>query len=300
MKSFVIFSIVLVGMTAVLADRPKSETVISTVKTLRPRYREIQDFVIHTLSDARLSSSEKLNVFHEDVLIVKETFVLDAIKKENKLLYQINNQPASVNSGCLDFVRSLADSVMNLAGTAYSGCISDANTALTAEISKFYAAMQKDESDYLGIGLLNVFKDENIFYNPDSILSKLSSKSGELEQYPTSLYDEVNAWVSQLGVTMDNLERSYITCMTDGEQRLKIGMELAHDNMMATCKAVEVPSAPESLPGQISPEQSIPEDYKQYQQDYPVASIPQAPVFRGTPVAEPSDFLRMFRERFGL
>ncbi|XP_062551265.1 uncharacterized protein LOC134216383 [Armigeres subalbatus] len=243
MKSYTVAVIALLGLSAVLGARPKSEQVLEEVDKLRPRYQEIQDYVIHTISDTRLESSEKLGKFNSDILLVKTTFVLDAIKKENALLYQVENQPSTVDQSCLSFVKILSESVINLAGTGFSSCIAETSDILDAKINDFYSALQQDEKDYVGLGLLNVFKGENIFHNPDAILAKLQARALDLEGYPTYLKDDLGKLIDSLSGDLEALQLHYIVCMTDSEQRLRDGFILAYSHLELTCKAVTVPAA---------------------------------------------------------
>nr|XP_019933203.2 uncharacterized protein LOC109623155 [Aedes albopictus] len=258
MKSFAVAVFLLLGLSAVLAGRPKSEQVLEEVEKLRPRYQEIQDFVIRTISDARLSSSATLAKFHSDIVQVKTTFVVDAIKKENALLYQTNNQPASVDQNCLIFVRGLGDMVMNLAGTGFSTCIADASDGLEKKINEFYAQLQQDEKDYIGLGLLNVFKGENIFYTPDVLLAKLKARYEAMEDYPTYLSEDLARIINALGTDLESLEVKYVVCMTETEQRLRDGFILAHSHLEATCKASQVPAASNPEPEELSVAESMP------------------------------------------
>ncbi|XP_065084329.1 uncharacterized protein LOC135706609 [Ochlerotatus camptorhynchus] len=241
MKSFAIVAAFLLGLSAVHAARPLSEKVLEEIERVRPRFKQIQDFVIHTISDARFKSSEQLAKFHSDVLLVKQTFVIDAIKKEDALLFQVDNQPSTVDTSCLSFIKTLADSVMNLSGTGFSTCITEASDSLEKVISAFYALLQLDETEYIGIGLLDVFKGENIFYSPESILYKLQQKAVSMEGYPAYLEDDLIKTVNNLGSNLESLEMAYIGCMTTSEQMLKDGFTMAQNHMSLTCRAVQVP-----------------------------------------------------------
>ncbi|XP_065084354.1 uncharacterized protein LOC135706639 [Ochlerotatus camptorhynchus] len=241
MKTFAIVAVVLLGLSAVQAARPSSEKVLEEIEKVRPRYKEIQDFVIRTISDARLKSSEQLAKFHSDVLLVKQTFVIDAIKKEDALLFQVNNQPSTVDTSCLSFIKTLADSFMNLSGTGFSTCITEASDSLEKVISAFYALLQQDETEYIGIGLLNVFKGENIFYSPESLMYKLQQKAVSMEGYPAYLEDDLMKTINNLGSNLESLEMAYIGCMSTSEQMLKDGFTMAQSHMSLTCRAVQVP-----------------------------------------------------------
>ncbi|XP_058819018.1 uncharacterized protein LOC131681932 [Topomyia yanbarensis] len=294
MRSLLITVALLCGLSVILADRPKTKAVIEQINELRPRYREIQDFVIETLSDARLNTSAKINIFHQDILLVKETFVLDAILKEEILLYQINNQPAEVDRSCLAFVQTLSDSIINLAGAGFSNCVSDVSNVLNDEVAKFYTLLQKDETDYVGLGLLDVFKGENIFSGPDSILEKLALKASYLEENPLHLFEELYVAVTSFGSTLDELESAYIVCMTDSEQRLKGGFQLCRDHMLVTCRSVEVP-------GGITTEPPAPETEPEVEPETSEPLPPESEVGNEhEPAAHTSEILKAFRERFGL
>ncbi|XP_049278758.1 uncharacterized protein LOC125761570 [Anopheles funestus] len=242
-----------------LAQRPQTVAVIDKLYQVHPLYRQIQDYVINTISEARLSSSAKIYDFHRDIIMIKSTFLGTSIRQEEALLTQINGQPLSVDQQCLSFVRQSADVNMNLAGVSYSTCITTAGDTLVSTVKAFYERLDMDEAAYVGVGLFEEFRDENIFFDPQSIIAKLENRMFRLEDYPTHIGSELLDAIAGFTVSLDSVRMNYVSCMTMGEQLLMSALQLAQMQLEMVCNAKQIPVPDATTPVPPTPEQNEPE-----------------------------------------
>uniref|UniRef100_A0A182NTG8 Uncharacterized protein n=1 Tax=Anopheles dirus TaxID=7168 RepID=A0A182NTG8_9DIPT len=221
------FVVVLLLASVAWAQRPDSVAVVNKLYEVHPLYRQIQDYVINTITDARLSSSSKIYDFHKEVILVKSTFLGTSIKQEQELLTQVNGQPASVDQMCLTFIRQSAEVNMNLAGVSYTNCITAAGDTLVSTVKSFYDRLDVNEAAYVGVGLFEEFRGQNVFFDPRTIIAKLESRVARLEDYPTHIGSELLDAISGFSNSLDNIRMAYVSCMTMGEQLLKSSLQLA-------------------------------------------------------------------------
>uniref|UniRef100_A0A182W7K8 Protein TsetseEP domain-containing protein n=1 Tax=Anopheles minimus TaxID=112268 RepID=A0A182W7K8_9DIPT len=240
------------------AQRPQSVAVIDKLYVVHPLYRQIQDYVINTISEARLSSSGKIYDFHRDIIMIKSTYLGTSIRQEQNLLTQINGQPLSVDQQCLSFVRQSADVNMNLAGVSYSTCITNAGDTLVATVKAFYDRLDMDETAYVGVGLFEEFRNENIFFNPQNIIAKLENRMFRLEDYPTHIGSELLDAVAGFTNSLDSVRMQYVSCMTMGEQLLMSALQLAQMQLEQVCNGKLIP-VPDEIPAPSTPESYEPE-----------------------------------------
>uniref|UniRef100_A0A182QPA3 Protein TsetseEP domain-containing protein n=1 Tax=Anopheles farauti TaxID=69004 RepID=A0A182QPA3_9DIPT len=240
------FVLVLLLASVAWAARPDSVAVVNKLYEVHPLYRQIQDYVINTITDARLSSSSKIYDFHKEVILVKSTFLGTSIKQEEEVLAQVNGQPASVDQQCLAFVRSSIDVNMNLAGVSYSSCITEAGDTLVEKVKSFYDQLDVNEAAYVGVGLFEEFRGENVFYDPRTIVAKLENRVMRLNDYPTHIGSELLDAINGFSNWLDTIRMSYVSCMTMGEQLLKSALQLAQLQLEMVCggQIVVVPDAP--------------------------------------------------------
>uniref|UniRef100_A0A182PCX1 Protein TsetseEP domain-containing protein n=1 Tax=Anopheles epiroticus TaxID=199890 RepID=A0A182PCX1_9DIPT len=260
--------LVLLLASVAWAQRPLSVAVIDKMYEVYPLYRQIQDYVINTVADGRLTSSARINDFHKEIITIKETFIATSIRQEQELMTQISSQPNSVNQQCLSFLRQSTELNMNLAGVSYSNCITDAGDTLVSTVQSFYALLDADEARYVGVGLFEEFRDENVFFDPQRIISKLENRMFRLEDYPTHVGSEMLDAVAGLTNSLEGIRLNYINCMTLGEQMLRSAMQLGMLQLEQVCNGklvtiVEeqpVPPVPEpATPEPATPEPETPE-----------------------------------------
>uniref|UniRef100_A0A182UCR5 Protein TsetseEP domain-containing protein n=1 Tax=Anopheles melas TaxID=34690 RepID=A0A182UCR5_9DIPT len=228
------------------AQRPLTVAVIDKMYQVYPMYRQIQDYVINQVADARMASSARIDEFHRDIIMIKSNYLATSIRQEQDLITQINGQPLSVNQQCLSFLRQSAEVNMNLAGVSYSTCITNAGDSLVNTVKDFYELLDTDEARYVGVGLFEEFRDENVFFDPQRIISKLENRVFRLEDYPTHIGSEVLDAVAGLSNMLENIRLNYINCMTLGEQMLRSALQLGLLQLEQTCNGNLIPVAEEA------------------------------------------------------
>uniref|UniRef100_A0A8W7PFP8 Uncharacterized protein n=1 Tax=Anopheles coluzzii TaxID=1518534 RepID=A0A8W7PFP8_ANOCL len=228
------------------AQRPLTVAVIDKMYQVYPMYRQIQDYVINQVADARMASSARIDEFHRDIIMIKSNYLATSIRQEQDLITQINGQPLSVNQQCLSFLRQSAEVNMNLAGVSYSTCITNAGDSLVTTVKAFYELLDTDEARYVGVGLFEEFRDENVFFDPQRIISKLENRVFRLEDYPTHIGSEVLDAVAGLSNMLENIRLNYINCMTLGEQMLRSALQLGLLQLEQTCNGNLIPVAEEA------------------------------------------------------
>uniref|UniRef100_A0A182JQM2 Protein TsetseEP domain-containing protein n=1 Tax=Anopheles christyi TaxID=43041 RepID=A0A182JQM2_9DIPT len=246
--------LVLLLASVAWAQRPLSVAVIDKLYEVYPLYRQIQDYVINSVADARMSSSARINDFHRDIITIKSTFVGTSIRQEQELLTQINGQPIVVNQQCLAFLRQSAEVNMNLAGVSYSTCITNAGDTLLSSVRSFYEMLDADEARYVGVGLFEEFRDENVFFDPQRIISKLENRMFRLEDFPTHIGSEMLDAVAGLTNSLDAIRLNYVNCMTMSEQMLKSTLQMVMLQLETTCNGKVIPVADETAPMPPNPE----------------------------------------------
>ncbi|XP_058446237.1 uncharacterized protein LOC131427242 [Malaya genurostris] len=292
MRSLVLIAVVLCVFSVTLADRAKTREVLQKLKELHPKYKDIQDFVIKTISEAQLKTTEKVNVFHEDILTIKETFVVNTILIEEAFLEDISNKPEAEDGGeCVEAVEQSSRTAIVLAGSAISKCITDVSDVLTVEVSKISNQIKKDD-DFIWVDLFNSFRGGNIFSRPESILATLAEKDSRL-QLPSDLYEEMSSAISTFGDILNHLQAIYIECMTDADLRLKRDVESALEHFVKACGGVinhDIVTLP-SL-GETNPED---ESAAEISEENPEAENEEL-----VPSEQKFDILKAYREHRGM
>ncbi|KFB49642.1 AGAP007744-PA-like protein [Anopheles sinensis] len=251
-------ALVLLLAGVALAQRPDSVAVVNKLVEVHPLFKQIQDYVINTITDARLSSSEKIYDFHKDVILTKSTFLGTSIKQEQDLLIQVNGQPAHIDNQCLSFIRQSAEVNMNLAGVSYTNCLTQAGDSLLSTVQQFYAQLDVDERKYVGVGLFDEFRGENVFYDPRHIIERLENRVFRMNEYPTHIGSELLDTVAGFGNLLDSIRMTYVSCMTMGEQMLKSSLQMAQLQLEVVCNGLYVPTPEPIAPPTPAPEK-VPE-----------------------------------------
>uniref|UniRef100_A0A182INX0 Protein TsetseEP domain-containing protein n=1 Tax=Anopheles atroparvus TaxID=41427 RepID=A0A182INX0_ANOAO len=241
-------AVVLVLLLAGVAwgQRPDTVAVVNKLNEVHPLFRQIQDYVINTISEARLSSSSKIYDFHKDVILTKSTFLGTSIKQEQELLTQVNGQPGHIDQQCLAFIRQSADVNMNLAGVSYTNCLTQAGDSLMSTVQQFYSQLDVDERKYVGVGLFEEFRGENVFFDPRKIIQRLENRMFMVQEYPTHIGSEMLDAISGFSNQLDSVRMAYVSCMTMGEQLLKSSLQMAQLQLEVVCNGLHVPT-PESI-----------------------------------------------------
>ncbi|XP_050078396.1 uncharacterized protein LOC126565275 [Anopheles maculipalpis] len=231
----VVFVCVLATFGLALGQREPSLEVMSALKELQPRYREIQDFVINRLTEARLNSSQVIFNFHTDVITTKDQFVRDTIAEEQQVLTILDRQSEAIDRTCLGFVRSSVDMNVNLVGVSYTNCIVRVDDTLGEVVQEFYRTVQQDETQYTGSGLLGVFRGENIFHTPENLIQKLNEQLEQLRENPTFIATELFDLIVEFEQELKEVKTGYDGCLESGTQLLRNALEIARAQVVQVC-----------------------------------------------------------------
>lgn len=231
----------ILGLTA--AQREDSLNVVSTLRQVQPAYRDLQNFVVAVVSNAKINSSDVIFAFHEEVSLAKESFLRSAIGQESGALYQINGQNQNLDESCLSLLRSSVQVNINLAGVSFSNCITAVDGRLNAEISQIYQELELNEGSFVNISIYDVFRGQNIFMNPQAITELLQEKLAQLQQSPTGLVTELSELVDGFRSRLDIVRTNYRQCLTANDQLLQTAVNTVLVQLQQICQGALIPEA---------------------------------------------------------
>uniref|UniRef100_A0A182W7K9 Protein TsetseEP domain-containing protein n=1 Tax=Anopheles minimus TaxID=112268 RepID=A0A182W7K9_9DIPT len=235
MSPKVVFVLLVASFGLVLGQRDPSIEVMNVLKELQPRYREIQDFVINRLTEARLNSSQVIFNFHTAVITTKDQYVRSTIDEEQSVLTILDRQPESVDRTCLGFVRNSVDMNVNLIGVSYTNCIVRVDDTLADIVQEFYRTIQQDETQYTGSGLFGTFRGENIFHAPESLMQKLNEKLEQLRENPTYIATELFDMIVEFEEGLKEVKTGYDGCLESGMELLRNALAIARTQVEQVC-----------------------------------------------------------------
>lgn len=286
----------ILGLTA--AQREDSLNVVSTLRQVQPAYRDLQNFVVAVVSNAKINSSDVIFAFHEEVSSAKESFLRSAIGQESGALYQINGQNQNLDASCLSLLRSSVEVNINLAGVSFSNCITAVDGRLNAEISQIYQELELNEGSFVNISIYDVFRGQNIFMNPQAITELLQEKLAQLQQSPTGLVTELSQLVDGFRSRLDIVRANYRQCLTANDQLLQTAVNTVLVQLQQICQGAlipeatttEVPTTPELTTPELTTTEAAPETEPTSEQTtVPPAYLNVLP--SGPPAVQPdSDF----------
>ncbi|XP_049278759.1 uncharacterized protein LOC125761571 [Anopheles funestus] len=236
MAAKVVFVLLLASFGLALGQRDPSIEVMNVLKELQPRYREIQDFVINQLTEARLNSSEVIFNFHTDIISSKDQYVRNTIQEEQGVLTILDLQAESVDRTCLGFVRNSVDMNVNLVGVSYTNCIVRVDDSLADVVQEFYQTIQQDETQYTGSDLFGAFRGENIFHAPESLMQKLNEKLEQLRENPTFIATELFDLTVKFEQELKQVKTGYDGCLESGTELLRNALEIARIQVVQVCQ----------------------------------------------------------------
>lgn len=231
----------ILGLTA--AQREDSLNVVSTLRQVQPAYRDLQNFVVAVVSNAKINSSDVIFAFHEEVSLAKESFLRSAIGQESGALYQINGQNQNLDESCLSLLRSSVQVNINLAGVSFSNCITAVDGRLNDEISQIYQELELNEGSFVNISIYDVFRGQNIFMNPQAITELLQEKLAQLQQSPTGLVTELSQLVDGFRSRLDIVRTNYRQCLTANDQLLQTAVNTVLVQLQQICQGALIPEA---------------------------------------------------------
>lgn len=225
----------LVIFATTYGQRENALQVLETMRELQPLYKQLQDTVVNQLSQAKLNSSSLVYQLHSDVIETKEKFVIAAIDEERQVHGLISSQPTTVNSGCLELIRSSADLSVNLAGVSYTNCMVQVDNSFNDTLGRFYDLVQNEEMLHPVSALFDVFEDENIFRDPESIIEKLNARMEELAQDPSFIASELLDHVEAFEKDLNTLKERYEACLDAGVKLLNRALDLTRVQIVQIC-----------------------------------------------------------------
>ncbi|XP_053665733.1 uncharacterized protein LOC128715089 [Anopheles marshallii] len=236
MKHFIAVALLCLGVAKLSeAGRPVSTEVVQKLKDIEPVYKQLQDTVINEVAGAKLATATRTDAFYKAVIADKEISLATTVQLEDDMVYQLNGQGPSADASCLQFIRSLVDSNMNVAGVGYSNCVNTVEAAVNEELDKVYQLLQIDESELFDISLLDVFRGENIIMDPSKIIQKLDDKRSEIDGISLNFVSTINAAVNAYASRLGDLQNSYKTCLLNNESILKLTFESSKNQLVQIC-----------------------------------------------------------------
>lgn len=238
MKAILVLVAVL-GITS--AQRDESLSVVETMALLPAAYRELQNFVVSVVSNAKHNSSDAIYEFHNEVYLAKDSFIRSAINLEMATLTHLNNQGAQVDNSCLNLLRSSVDLNLQVSGVGFTNCIVDVDARLNSEIQQIFEQLQFNETAYIQFSLYDAFVGRNIFQNPKEIQEQLYQKLAQLQQTPTELVTQLSALVNDFRLRLDVVRAAYRQCLTVNNQVFQTAVDLILIQLQQVCKGALVP-----------------------------------------------------------
>uniref|UniRef100_A0A182MTU3 Protein TsetseEP domain-containing protein n=1 Tax=Anopheles culicifacies TaxID=139723 RepID=A0A182MTU3_9DIPT len=249
MKAFSLAVALFLGVLSVtLAQRETSLRVIDALRELHPAYKELRDVVVNAVAGAKLNSSEVVYKFNVDIASRKESFMQTAIKAEANVLRQVNGQSISVDTSCLGFLRQSVDVNMNLAGVSFTNCLNNVDASLSTEITRVYNELQVNETSFVNLSVYDVFRGQNVFVNPQSIVDRLVEKLSSLQQAPVELTEELSLLVDAFEGRLGDVRAAYISCLTMNDQLLQNTLNTALLQLQQICLGTLLPAASTAEP----------------------------------------------------
>uniref|UniRef100_A0A182NTG7 Protein TsetseEP domain-containing protein n=1 Tax=Anopheles dirus TaxID=7168 RepID=A0A182NTG7_9DIPT len=260
MKSLALTTVVLLlGVLHVsLAQRETSLRVIDALRDLHPAYKELRDLVVNAVAGAKLNSSEVVYRFNVEVAARKESFMKNAIGSEASVLRQLNGQAVTVDTSCLGFLRQSVDVNMNLAGVSFTNCLNNVDASLSSEIALVYAELQVNETSFVNMSVYDVFRGQNVFVNPQTIVDRLVEKLSAMQQAPIELTEELAQLVDAFEGRLGTVQAAYSNCLTLNDNLLQTTLNTALQQLQQICLGALLPAASTSEPTEGTEEPSEP------------------------------------------
>lgn len=260
MKAF-FFTVALVlgALSVSLAQRETSLRVIDALRDLHPSYRDLRNLVVNAVAGAKLNSSEVVYRFQVEVAARKESFLKSAISAEAGVLRQVNAQSVAVDTSCLGFLRQSVDVNMNLAGVSFTNCLNTVDGSLATELTRIYAELAVNETSYVNLSVYDVFRGQNVFVNPQTIVDRLVEKLSAVQQAPIELAQELAQLVDAFEGRLGNVQAAYSNCLTMNDQLLQTTLSTVLVQLQQICLGTLVPAASTSEPTEPTEPEQEPE-----------------------------------------
>uniref|UniRef100_A0A675B3C1 Secreted protein n=1 Tax=Anopheles darlingi TaxID=43151 RepID=A0A675B3C1_ANODA len=295
MKAFASTAALLLAVLGVtLAQRETSLRVIEALREVHPAYRELRNYVVNAVAGAKLNSSEVVFKFNVDIAERKESFLQSAIKAESGVLRQVNGQSPEVETTCLSFLRQSVDVNMNLAGVSFTNCLNNVDAALSEEVVRIYTELQVNETSYVNLSVYDVFRGQNVFVNPQTIVDRLLEKLSALQQAPVELSLELAELVDAFEARLGDVRAAYAGCLSLNDKLLEQTLNTVLVQLQQICLGVLLPAdstgqPTETEPAETETTETVPADTEPTEPaetPEPVETVPPEPE---TPAPAPGD-----------
>uniref|UniRef100_A0A182QI53 Protein TsetseEP domain-containing protein n=1 Tax=Anopheles farauti TaxID=69004 RepID=A0A182QI53_9DIPT len=221
MKHFIAIFVLCLGVAKLTeAGRPVSTEVVQKLKQLEPVYKKLQDDVINQVAGAKFATAARTDEFYQNIIADKESSLSESIRMEDEFINLLDKQGPSVDKICLDFLRSLTENNMGVAGISYTNCVKNAEAGVSSELDKVYELLQVDEAELFDISLLDVFNGENIITDPAKIIAKMNAKQSEIEGISLSFIADLNAAVNAYAARLVDVQSAYKSCLNTNQALL--------------------------------------------------------------------------------
>ncbi|XP_049286888.1 uncharacterized protein LOC125765603 [Anopheles funestus] len=223
------------NILTVEAGRLASMQVVERLKEIEPKHAEIKYRIINFVYSAKYNLVQKSDEFYKQVFNAKEGSLGSTIALEDEMLYQLDHQSASVDRSCLNFLKTIVENNMNVAGVGYTNCINEVEQGIDKELEHAQKLLEVDESEIFYQSLLDVFKGENIIAGPDAILAKLENKAAEIDAFASDYMSGIFNIVEQFTSKLWNLRNGYQTCLAANESLLKVTYDASISQLTNIC-----------------------------------------------------------------
>uniref|UniRef100_A0A182QV91 Protein TsetseEP domain-containing protein n=1 Tax=Anopheles farauti TaxID=69004 RepID=A0A182QV91_9DIPT len=259
MKTFAFASVawLLLGVVNVSqAQRETSLKVVDALRDLHPAYQQLRDLVVNAVAGAKINSSEVIYNFNMEIASRKESFLQTAIQSEANVLRQVNGQAVTVDTSCLGFLRQSVDVNMNLAGVSFSNCLNNVDASLSSEVARIYTELQVNETSFVNLSVYDVFRGQNVFVNPQTIVDRLVERFSSLQQAPVELVGELTELVDAFAARLGGVQAAYSSCLSINDQLLQNTLSTALQQLQQICLGTLLPASSTSDPTEPTEEAS--------------------------------------------
>uniref|UniRef100_A0A182KEA6 Uncharacterized protein n=1 Tax=Anopheles christyi TaxID=43041 RepID=A0A182KEA6_9DIPT len=209
--------------------------VVQRLKDLEPKHADIKYRIINFVYSAKNRLVQKTDEFHKQVITATAGSLASSIDLEDDLLYQLNHQSQSVDRTCLDFLKSIVDININVAGVGFSNCINDVERGIDTELQWAQKMLDVDESEIFYQSLLDVFQDQNIIAGPDAIAAKLQEKAAEIDAFASDYMSGIFKVLEQFSCKLWGFRNGYQKCLNVNESVLKMAYDVSKNQLISIC-----------------------------------------------------------------
>ncbi|EAT33953.1 AAEL013773-PA [Aedes aegypti] len=220
-----------------LAQRQPARDVISKFREVAPKYMDIVKTGETNLEQVQGEARDMMSKFHNDMIRIKESYVVAAIRKESEMHGLVTGQADEVDRTCLGFLNTTLDMSMDLAGAGFTNCINNADESFNGMLADYLNATEVQEALLNEIRLLDVFRGDNVFYqdSPYNIINKLDKKLDDMKINPESLSANLETVKEKLNGDLESIRFKYVLCMTQAEQLLNSSVDVIMAQLTFSC-----------------------------------------------------------------